>query len=86
MLFRSEAEAARGGEIERAGVARDFADHDPKTMPILSEWLETYLAPGVNGVVDGGIVFLIQSIAALRGEVDKWARVIKDAGIQVQQQ
>lgn len=58
---------SRGISTERA-LRRDFADHDPKTMPILAEWLETYLAPGVNGVVDGGIVFLIQSIAALRGE------------------
>ena len=47
---------------------RDFAEHDPATVPILGQWLETYLAHGGDRLIEDGVALLIQSVAALRGE------------------
>lgn len=58
---------ARGMPPARA-IWRDFADHDPATVPILSTWLGTFVQQDIEQLIDDDIALLLQSLAALRGE------------------
>ena len=58
---------ARGLSPART-IRRSFAEHDPASVPLLTDWIETYREPSADRHLNEGVVLLIQSIAALRGE------------------